>query len=405
MRKDLGSRYNPLFFLASLGNGGLAVSFFMYHMFMIKHPGYPMPTFEHIAPVIGGGNKAVSALVILALAGIIFFAFNHFRLLFWNLREYRLFKQSEAFCRLTKCNSEVSLMAIPLTLSMSISVLFILGAVFVPGLWSYVETLFPFALAAYLAVGVYALVIYTRYFTRIIQHGDFDFAENNNLSQLIGVFAFAMVSVGLAAPAAMSHSLPVSATAMFFAIMFAAIAVTLGLIQLILGFKSIFRYGIKQEASPTLWVMIPIITVLGIALVRLVSGVSHNLLHKDPSPVGLFVMLSALVSVQILFGITGYFVLKKNEYFTEYIHGKKESAGSYTLICPGVAFFVLGMFFIYWGLVKTGILTMFSPAYFVILVPFVLAQFKAIQTLFRLNKKLLSSQGVRYEQPAFASNK
>lgn len=400
MRKNLCARYNPLYFLAALGNGGLAVAFFMYPMFMIKHPGYPMPTFEHIAATINGGNKIVPALVILALSGIVFFAFNHFRLLLWNLREYRLFKQTEAFTKLKQSNAEVSLMAIPLTLSMSINVSFTLGAVFVPGLWNHVEALFPFSLAAFLAIGVYALKIYTVYFSRIIFRGDFDFVNNNNLSQLIGIFAFAMISVGLAAPAAMSHTLWVSATAMFFSIMFASITAMLAVIKLVIGFKSIFRYGIAQESSPTLWITIPIITVFGIAMVRLISGVSHNLLHREPSPAGLFVMLSVFLSVQILFGIIGYLVLRKNNYFNEYIHGEKKSPGSYTMICPGVAFFVLGMFFIYWGLVKTNILPIFSPAYFIILAPFILIKLKTIQTLFRLNRKLLSEDEAYKQQPA-----
>ena len=33
--------YSPLYFLASLGAGGLAVTFFMYLMFWVPHPGQP----------------------------------------------------------------------------------------------------------------------------------------------------------------------------------------------------------------------------------------------------------------------------------------------------------------------------------------------------------------------------
>ncbi len=393
-KKLLGAEYNPLYFLAALGNGGLAVSFFLYPMFMVKHPGNPMATFDHIFPVISAGNILVSTLLLLALGGILFFAYHHFRLLVWNLREYNAYKKTTGYQELKTSNAEVSLMAIPLTLAMSINVSFILGAVFVPGLWNYVEYLFPFAILGFLAVGVYALNIFIRYFTRILAHGRFDFGKNNNLSQLIAVFALAMISVGLAAPAAMSHTLAVSVTATFTSIFFASVAVTLAMVTLVLGFKSILRYGIDQQSSPTIWVIIPIITVLGIAFVRLTMGVYHNLLHKNPEPAGLFVMLSALLSVQIIFGLIGYFLLKQNRYFADFVHGEKRSAGSYTLICPGVAFFVLGMFFISWGLVETNILSIFSPVYFVILAPFVLIQLKTIRTLFKLNKKLLPQNRV-----------
>jgi len=51
--------YNPLYFLASLGAGGLSVTFFMYLMFWIPHPGQPVPVFEDIARALTSGNAAM----------------------------------------------------------------------------------------------------------------------------------------------------------------------------------------------------------------------------------------------------------------------------------------------------------------------------------------------------------
>ena len=42
-------RYSPLYFLVSLGAGGLAVTFFMYLMFWVPHPTRPVPVFEDVA--------------------------------------------------------------------------------------------------------------------------------------------------------------------------------------------------------------------------------------------------------------------------------------------------------------------------------------------------------------------
>lgn len=109
MRKNLRSQYHPLYFLASLGSGGLAVSFFMYLMFMVKHPKTPMPTFEHIFPALMEGNMATSILVGLALVGIIYFGYKHYRFLVWNISEYKQFKATEAFQKLKNSNAEVSL--------------------------------------------------------------------------------------------------------------------------------------------------------------------------------------------------------------------------------------------------------------------------------------------------------
>lgn len=44
-------------------------------------------------------------------------------------------------------------------------------------------------------VGILALAIFGEYFTRILTTSSFDFIQNNNLSQMIAMFAFAMVGV------------------------------------------------------------------------------------------------------------------------------------------------------------------------------------------------------------------
>lgn len=101
----------------------------------------------------------------------------------------------------------------------------------------------------------------------------------------------------------------------------------------------------------------------------------------------MFVGLGMMITAQIVVGILGYSVLSKIGYFNNYIAGDNKSAGSYGLICPGVAFTVLGMFFIHWGLVQNGIIDKFSVWYFVVLAPMVLVQFKTIQVLSKLNNK------------------
>ncbi|WP_071396256.1 TsoY family (seleno)protein [Bacillus tuaregi] len=391
MKKNLGESYNPLYFLAALGSGGLGVSFFMYFMFLIKHPGRPMANFEHIFPVLTGDNLLVSILTGAALLLILIFAYKHFRLLAWNVREYRIFKRTAAYQKLKSSNAEVTLMAIPLTLGMTINVLFILAGVFVPNLWNYVEYMFPFALLGFFAIGVYAMVLFKNYFTRFILNGDLDFVQNNNLSHMLTVFAFAMIAVGFAAPAAMSHTLAISVIGTVMSIFFGSIAFLLMFLKMTLGFKSIFKQGIDKAGSPSIWMAIPILTLLGITFVRLYSGINHNLLHiQEPSAIPLFVVLTIFVSIQVMFGLIGYTVLSKNGYFNEMTKGKGKSPGSFSLICPGVAFMVLGMFFVHWGFVKTGVITPFSIVHYVMLAPFVLVQLKTMQVLLRLNKKLFS---------------
>ncbi|MCV6639126.1 hypothetical protein [Candidatus Albibeggiatoa sp. nov. NOAA] len=387
---QLKEHYKPLYFLAALGNGGLAISFFMYLMFMVKHPATPMATFDAIYPALMAGN-ALSVVVAISLVGIVFFAWQHYKLLIWNIREYQLFKQTEAYTELRQSQAEASLMAIPLTYAMTMNVSFILAAVFIPNFWSFVEYLFPAAIVAYLAIGTYALRIFLAYFTRLILEGQFDFSKNNNLSQMVIIFAFAMIAVGFAAPGAMSHHHAVNAVAIFFSLFFLTITVGLAMFKLILGFNSIIKHGISLEASPSLWIMIPILTLIGITVTRLVFGFSHHFFEIDMHSFNfalMYFIMSVFISLQLLFGVIGYTVMKKIGYFEQYVDGDQNSAGSFALICPGVAFFVFGMFFLFFGIVKAGLAAQFGIVYFALLVPLVYIQYKTIATMFKLNRKI-----------------
>ncbi len=62
--------YSPLYFLASLGTGGLTVTFFMYLMFWVPHPGRPVPIFEDIIAAFSTGSIATQIMIIIAMAGV-----------------------------------------------------------------------------------------------------------------------------------------------------------------------------------------------------------------------------------------------------------------------------------------------------------------------------------------------
>jgi hypothetical protein len=390
LRSNLKESYSPLFFLASLGNGGMAITFFIYLMFMVPHPDTPVVTFDAILPLVTGNNYLVAGLILLAVAGMLVFALRHFWTLGWNIREYMQYKKTPAYTQLVQSNAEVSLMAIPLTLAMTINVLFALGAVLVPNLWSFVEYIFPLPLIGFTLIGLYALRIFGNFFTRVLAHGNFDCARNNNLSQMLAIFAFAMIGVGLAAPAAMSDIKVTAALGAFGSIFFVSAAVLLGIIHFVLGFRAMMEHGVNQETSASLWIIIPILTLWGITFVRL-SHSFHNHFGSHSEPVTLFILLSAFVSIQILFGGLGYFVMKHVGYYEEFVQGSGRSPGSYALICPGVAFFVLGMFFIHPGLVSNGVVDKLSIPYFVLMLPLVYIQVKTIRVMLKLDRKLLQT--------------
>ena len=381
----LKEKYSPMYFLGALGAGGLSASFYMYLMFLVPHLDTPMATFDQIFPVLIKGDW-LSFVSAFAIVFIIAFSILHFKLLFWNIKQYKAFKETKAFDTLINSNAEVTLMAIPLTFTMTINVFFILGATFVPNLWSVIEFMFPFALIGFAATGYFAIKIFMVYFSRIITTGDFDFAKNNNLSQMVSIFAFSMVAVGFAAPGAMSHHIEINAIGIFCAIFFAAISILLLTIKLILGFKGMFEHGISIEASPSMWIIIPILTLLGITFIRISFGFDHHF-NAPLDKTSLFSITSFVVSLQIIFGMLGYSIMKKLDYFEEYIEGDKKSPISFALICPGVAFMVFGLFFINMGLVLNGVIDKYSIAYFLFHIPFIYIQYKTVVYFFKLKNK------------------
>ena len=151
-------------------------------------------------------------MIVLAAAGIAFYAFLNLKYLAWNLVRFRQWKGTSAYEGLSSSNAETQVLAMPLALAMSVNVCFILGMVFVPGLWSVVEYLFPLALAAFLAIGFMAFRMIGRFMGRVLAFGGFSCVANNSFAQALPAFALAMIGVGLAAPAGLSATPLVAGT-------------------------------------------------------------------------------------------------------------------------------------------------------------------------------------------------
>ena len=396
MIKNLKENYSPFYFLASLGNGGLTVAFFIFFMFLTAHPHSPIATFDSVRAALTGAPTYILCLSALAYAFMLYYAVNHVRFLLWNIREYRLYKKTSTYRELIEGNNEITLMVIPLTLTMSINVMFVLGAMLVPGLWGVVEILFPFAFLAFLATGIYGLTVFYRFYSKLLLNGHFQHSMNNSLAQMLSSFTFAMSAVGFAAPAAMSQNRVMVAVAAFFSIAFFAIATLLAMKNLVLGFYSMLDKGINRDSSATIWILIPILTLLGIATIRLRHGLAF-LFDSHGNPAFLFIFCTTLVALQIFFGILGYIIMRKNKYFPEFIHGccdtgnATKTPATYALICPGVAFWVFGMFFLDKALVHGHLLSLFSTVWFILLLPLLMVLVKTMQINWKLNKRILFS--------------
>ncbi|NTU79474.1 MAG: hypothetical protein HGA45_08740 [Chloroflexales bacterium] len=378
----------------------MAVAFFIWLNFLVPHPKNPIVTFDVIAAFLPTVAAPIQALILGAMAAIVFFAVRHLRLLAWNIREYLAFRKTSAFARLRQSNAEFTLMGLPLALTMTVNMAFAAGAVLTPGLWNVVEYLFPVAMAAFLTLGIWQGRLFLGFMGRVIARAEFDCAHNNSLSQMKAALAFAMVAVGFAAPAAMSTNAVTTTASIVGALFFGTVAMLLFLIQFVLGFRAMLNHGIHVEHAVSLWTPLPILTVIGVMGIRVSKGLAFLFetpaagqslvaLRNTSSPALMLTWTTIILAAQLILGFLGYAVMKRVDFFKTYVGGNERSPGAYALVCPGTGVFVFGMFFLHTGLVQTGLLERFSLPYFLLLALFVPAQIYAIVTMFRLDSKLL----------------
>lgn len=381
--------YSPLYFLTSLGAGGLTVTFFMWLMHWIRHPGRPVPVFSDITVAFAGGGIMMRIMIIAAVLGIAFYAFLNIKYLVWNIKRFRQWKHTEPYSKLRTTNAETQLLAMPLALAMTVNVCFILGMVFVPGLWGVVEYLFPLAVIAFLAIGILAFRMLGAFFGRIMTSGGFNCAVNNSFAQALPAFALAMIGVGLAAPAGLSATPTVAGIGLILSTFFLIAAVLIAAIALVLGMRSLIENGADIETAPTLSVFIPLLTIIGILSLRQNHGLDAHFALEGTGADRLM-MLSQYLSAQLLFALLTGVVLTRLGYAARFISGREASVGSYALVCPGVALAVMIHFWLNRGMVDAGLLEKFSAVYWVISIAAVIIQLVTMRLVAILNRKHFS---------------
>jgi hypothetical protein len=99
-------------------------------------------------------------------------------------------------------------------------------------------------------------------------------------------------------------------------------------------------------------------------------------------------MLTQLVSVQVLFGLFGLLILARQGYAQALpLRGDENSAGSYALVCPGVGFAVLMQFWVNKGLVDAGLIAKFGAVYWALTAVALVSQFAMVWLVWHLNRR------------------
>ena len=139
---------------------------------------------------------------------------------------------------------------------------------------------------------------------------------------------------------------------------FVVAAVLIALIVMVMSMRPMLENGVNVEAAPTLMVVIPLITVVGIALMRQNHGL-HVHFDVQGGAGETLRMLTQLLSVQVIFALFGLAVLARVGYLARFVTGPETSPGSYALVCPGVALSVMTHFWLNKGLVEAGLIDKF----------------------------------------------
>jgi hypothetical protein len=146
------------------------------------------------------------------------------------------------------------------------------------------------------------------------------------------------------------------------------------------------HHGTARESAPTLMVVVPILTVLGIMMLRQNHGL-HTTFAATGAPADNLMMTTMILAVQGVFVALGLLVLRRQGYADAYLRGDGNSPGAYALVCPGVALSVMIHFWINKGLVGAGLIAKFGVAYWAFSGVAIAFQVAMIALVFHLNRR------------------
>jgi tellurite resistance protein TehA-like permease len=163
-----------------------------------------------------------------------------------------------------------------------------------------------------------------------------------NFGWLLHSFALGMLSVTGSGIAALSKNVDIAHVAAFMSLISASLGVFLLVVKLITLFKSHFEAkGLpEKEFLPSFLIVIPNITLFAITFFRLGHYLEH-IFNFNLGPYFLVVILLSFV-FEIWYLVFGLFLLK--DYFKYHFFKDNFHISQWGLICPIVAFAILGSF-------------------------------------------------------------
>lgn len=358
--------FTPMAFLASLGAGGITVSFFAFINYTVEH-GKGLMTYTKTQELVNG---PILYLYNFFEIGMFLFMLVHFGLSVYFFTKLFKWLKTGAYKEMIQDPlTNTAILAPFISLIMSFNVVIAAVRYFVPAVQANFQAIMLPALIVWGIVWL-ALMWTEINLLKISFTKGFDI-NKIHFGWLLHPFALAMASVTGAGIAAMAQNKAVADVAAFMLVISASMGAFLLVVKSVALFKSHFASeGLPaKQFLPSLLIVIPNITLFAITAFRM----GHYLEHHYNANLGPYFMIVTTTAFAFELWYMGFGLLMLKDYIKKNLFNEFHLS-QWGLVCPFVAIAVLGSFvyttfssnlLLFWFIIATIIAT--SGVYFYLL--------------------------------------
>lgn len=385
----LGERYTPLYFLNALIAGSFALSSYMYLYWICKIELSSLPTFDALMSLTSFHGIMTPVFVLVFLCGFVFFCFEHVRLLLWNVKNMKAWRQTVPYKALMASKDKTVLLTIPATLAVSVILVLLTGLLFVPFAMMIKAYIFPvlfiaFAFAVWRCVLVYTNLVTARLVEKASTH-----ALGTNLGQLLAVFALTLLALPFAIVAQNCESKGLLVLCTMAAMILLLFAVSIGALRFGPRIKSMLDESVPAETAPLFWFANGILSVMAIAYIQIDGGLASA--YGQPQALSTVLTVTSLLIVCCgWLGHVGRVAMQHHGVLRPLLDGKFYSQGLYAVICPLLAIGLVYGYFLNVVLLLSDMFGAHSITHLIGYIPLVALHVWTIRLFYRLNGKLFN---------------
>lgn len=370
--------FNPLIFLASLGAGGIAVMPFAIFQYTVEHS----KGLVKYADLGHGTLSMAQELLFRSMEGImVVFAVLHFVLSFIFFKKLIAWMKTKSYAEyMDNPLMNAGILAPFLSLTMTFNVFIGPIRFFIPAFAENLQTFMLPALIGWIFVWIFTMRMEVKLLKTAFEKS-FD-VNKITFGWLLHPFAIGMVAVVGAGIAALSQDATIAHIAAFLTMVIGSMGFFLFLVKIIAIFKSHFaQEGLpERQFLPSFLIVMPNLTLYGITGFRLAHYMEHHLgMHVGPLPFVIILGAFAFSTWYLIFGLA-----LLSDFFKKHFFKNEFYVTQWGLICPFVAYAVLGAF----------VFAVFAPAQPVTYAVMIITMFVSVLLYLLVFHRQLSCMGV-----------